>query len=308
MVKSPRKRRFTLYRLWDARNDLLYVGKCINGLDRIPDHMNEKPWWDEVTHATFEKSFQSDEELIAAETVAIEVEKPKYNKTGKRYRQEKWKAKQQAVERERAERAERVTRGRAERAERVTRGRAERAERAERERAAQEEARQQATRDRAKDHRTKIEKLDDMAADPNASESERTKAAAMSEKLRASLRASSEKDSGSQTRKNKIGGGWDKQWDRGWREWMEKERQAQRDYDPGMYEQYAQERRGHDQPEQTWGPTYTARQQEAWDRERESLQRAQKADHPNWVYPKQADILENTRRPPAQDDGWWSPP
>ena len=288
MVKPSRQRVFIVYRAYNADGILLYIGDTTRHFEcRLPEHVRDKSWiaiepgpilWT----TTYFPSFDA---MHRAQNAAIKFEHPKYNKQGKlnieeEQRKTEREAKQQAAERKRAEQAERK-------------------------RVAQEEARQQASRDRAKDHRTKSQKLDDMARDPHASESERTKAAAMAEKLRASSKASGVAD-----RERPVPREW--QMPRDWREkhheWMENERQAQRDYNSGMYEQYAQERRGSDQPEQTWGPTYTARQQETWDRERERLQQAQKAGHPNWVYPKQADISENARRPPARDDGWWSPP
>lgn len=69
----------TLYRFFGKGNELLYIGITSNALNRISNHASDKPWFSEVTHATFEH-FMSRAAVDAAETRAIRAEFPKYNK------------------------------------------------------------------------------------------------------------------------------------------------------------------------------------------------------------------------------------
>jgi len=73
--------KFTLYRLKDEVNALLYVGRSINRMSRIPDHLKPKPWGCEIASATFEH-FATLGELVIAEYHAIKAEHPKYNIVG----------------------------------------------------------------------------------------------------------------------------------------------------------------------------------------------------------------------------------
>lgn len=68
-----------LYRFFNKNNELLYIGITSNALNRISGHASDKPWFSEVTHATFEHFF-SRAAVDAAETRAIRAEFPKYNK------------------------------------------------------------------------------------------------------------------------------------------------------------------------------------------------------------------------------------
>lgn len=71
--------RTALYRLFNAQNELLYVGITWYPLpERMQDHENKKPWWNEVHHATA-IWFESRREADDAETQAIHAERPKYN-------------------------------------------------------------------------------------------------------------------------------------------------------------------------------------------------------------------------------------
>lgn len=68
----------TLYRLFSADNQLLYVGVAGNPGRRFEQHAGEKPWWGEVAITELEH-FATREEALAAERVAIRDEAPLYN-------------------------------------------------------------------------------------------------------------------------------------------------------------------------------------------------------------------------------------
>lgn len=68
----------TVYRLFDADGNLLYVG-CTNGVKaRFKTHQATKEWWTEVVLADLEH-FPNRQQAIAAEAEAIRNEQPKYN-------------------------------------------------------------------------------------------------------------------------------------------------------------------------------------------------------------------------------------
>ena len=69
----------TLYRLFDADDQLLYVGISRNWRERFHAHEKAQPWWNEVTKITLER-FDSREAVAEAERVAIKVERPTKNK------------------------------------------------------------------------------------------------------------------------------------------------------------------------------------------------------------------------------------
>lgn len=67
-----------LYRLFDARRRLLYVG-ITNDLDRrLRGHRFGKSWWPEVTSWTTQE-FSARELALEAEAQAIRLEHPAYN-------------------------------------------------------------------------------------------------------------------------------------------------------------------------------------------------------------------------------------
>lgn len=71
----------TLYRLYDADTDLLYVGISGNPGRRFDQHAKGptgKRWWSEVATGTMEH-FATREEAAAAEVAAIQGECPRYN-------------------------------------------------------------------------------------------------------------------------------------------------------------------------------------------------------------------------------------
>lgn len=68
----------TLYRFFDADDQLLYVGRTINPGRRWRDHEKQKPWFDAVAKVTREV-LPSALLLAEAEQVAIETEHPLHN-------------------------------------------------------------------------------------------------------------------------------------------------------------------------------------------------------------------------------------
>ena len=72
----------TLYRMFDAAGDLLYVGITSRGGRRFDEHAKVQPWWVEVASVTVEH-FATRTEALAAELAAIRVEDPTYNAAGR---------------------------------------------------------------------------------------------------------------------------------------------------------------------------------------------------------------------------------
>ena len=66
-----------LYRVFDGKFRLLYVGITLDFAKRMSAH-GKRDWWPQVEHITLER-FESREELAAAEKRVIETEKPKFN-------------------------------------------------------------------------------------------------------------------------------------------------------------------------------------------------------------------------------------
>jgi hypothetical protein len=77
-----------LYRHFDKDGRLLYVGISVNVLQRTHEH-RASHWWRKITDITIER-YDSREAASAAESVAIEVEKPLYN-NGKNCPVDQWK-------------------------------------------------------------------------------------------------------------------------------------------------------------------------------------------------------------------------
>lgn len=67
-----------LYRFYAADGALLYVGITSNPGARWKKHRDEKPWWHEVRGISMEP-YPSRVDVLAAETLAIAVENPRYN-------------------------------------------------------------------------------------------------------------------------------------------------------------------------------------------------------------------------------------
>ena len=71
--------RHTLYRFFGTADELLYAGITCSTPRRIREHSQKKAWWSEVRRATFEH-FDSRDEALEAERLAIRTERPVYNK------------------------------------------------------------------------------------------------------------------------------------------------------------------------------------------------------------------------------------
>jgi predicted GIY-YIG superfamily endonuclease len=69
----------TLYRFYNQANELLYVGITNNPFNRFSGHSKDKEWFKEISHSTFEH-YPNRLLVDKAETAAIKLEKPKYNK------------------------------------------------------------------------------------------------------------------------------------------------------------------------------------------------------------------------------------
>lgn len=67
-----------LYRLFDANDELLYVGRTNDLRRRFESHAEAQPWWPEVARSQVE-SLASFVALCQAERTAIVEERPKYN-------------------------------------------------------------------------------------------------------------------------------------------------------------------------------------------------------------------------------------
>lgn len=69
---------FILYRLWDASDQLLYVGITKTLRVRMRSHGRHQIWWHHVARKTFEYYIDR-KSLVHAETRAIKRERPKWN-------------------------------------------------------------------------------------------------------------------------------------------------------------------------------------------------------------------------------------
>jgi len=67
-----------LYRHYDARKRLLYVGISLSAVSRLSQH-KDKTWFTEIARVTVE-NFPSREMALSAEAAAIKAERPLYNK------------------------------------------------------------------------------------------------------------------------------------------------------------------------------------------------------------------------------------
>lgn len=67
-----------LYRLYDANDQLLYVGISKSAIHRLHQHLETQPWGDEIAYQKIER-FEDRKTVAAAERQAIKTEHPKYN-------------------------------------------------------------------------------------------------------------------------------------------------------------------------------------------------------------------------------------
>lgn len=93
----------TLYRLWNDRHALLYVGITNDVNARMEEHRADKPWWVEVDQVSTEE-FSGRRYALEAETRAIYWEQPRYNVLGSPRYSADWEARYHALEDEEAKR------------------------------------------------------------------------------------------------------------------------------------------------------------------------------------------------------------
>jgi predicted GIY-YIG superfamily endonuclease len=67
-----------LYRCYNRKESLLYVGMTNNPEDRFKHHRTHQPWWPYVDHITLQQ-YATRRELAGAEATAIQDEHPKFN-------------------------------------------------------------------------------------------------------------------------------------------------------------------------------------------------------------------------------------
>lgn len=70
-----------LYRHFDAKGNLLYVGVSLSAVQRLQQHKNQANWYNDVARIQVEK-FPSRPAVLRAERIAIRKEKPLYNISG----------------------------------------------------------------------------------------------------------------------------------------------------------------------------------------------------------------------------------
>lgn len=73
-----RRTTHVLYRYFNKKNELLYVGITNDIMNRAHAHSRDKSWYRQCAYSTMQH-FKSREALAAAEVYAIQTEKPKYN-------------------------------------------------------------------------------------------------------------------------------------------------------------------------------------------------------------------------------------
>lgn len=78
MTDTNSPERTTLYRLYDANGQLLYVGVTGNPRKRFGDHRRNKDWWGDVSTRSLEW-FDTEAQALEMEIRAITTEAPKYN-------------------------------------------------------------------------------------------------------------------------------------------------------------------------------------------------------------------------------------
>lgn len=67
-----------LYRLFDANDQLLYVGISKSAIHRLHQHLEQQPWSEQIAKQTVER-FKNRDDLLRAERAAIKAEQPKHN-------------------------------------------------------------------------------------------------------------------------------------------------------------------------------------------------------------------------------------
>jgi predicted GIY-YIG superfamily endonuclease len=67
-----------LYRLYNANDELLYIGISKSAIHRLHTHLVHQPWGAQIVKQTVER-FEKRSDAIQAETLAIKSEQPKHN-------------------------------------------------------------------------------------------------------------------------------------------------------------------------------------------------------------------------------------
>lgn len=78
-ARFGRKRRHAVYRFFDERGRLLYVGRTSDLRRRTYEHARSQPWWREVQAMQF-ALYATPDEAADEESYAINDESPRYNK------------------------------------------------------------------------------------------------------------------------------------------------------------------------------------------------------------------------------------
>lgn len=73
-----REKTHVLYRCFNGKKRLLYVGMTNDPAERFRQHSKDKIWWRYVDHITLQR-LPSRKDLAAAEAAAIAAEKPQFN-------------------------------------------------------------------------------------------------------------------------------------------------------------------------------------------------------------------------------------
>jgi hypothetical protein len=77
--KGSNEKVYTLYRFYNADRQLLYIGVTTRfPTTRWDGHRETKPWWSDVVTASLEH-FDTKEEMLATEILAIHIEQPLHN-------------------------------------------------------------------------------------------------------------------------------------------------------------------------------------------------------------------------------------
>jgi predicted GIY-YIG superfamily endonuclease len=67
-----------VYRLWDADDQLLYIGISKSAINRLHQHLQQQPWAEQIVKQTIQRCYTR-EEAVHVERQAIKNEKPLHN-------------------------------------------------------------------------------------------------------------------------------------------------------------------------------------------------------------------------------------
>ena len=80
LLPNKKARPSVVYRYFNDRDELLYVGKTIDMEARERGHM-KRTWWPDVARRTIEE-YPTERAALDAEDIAIKTENPLYNRAG----------------------------------------------------------------------------------------------------------------------------------------------------------------------------------------------------------------------------------